>query len=973
LQAALGAAFLLERELRGGMSRVFVGRETALGRTVVLKVLPPDLAAGLSVERFRREIQVAASLQHPHIVPLLSTGQAGDFLYYTMPFVEGESLRERLARQGELPVATAVRILSEVARALAYAHRHGIVHRDIKPDNILLTEDEAQVADFGIAKAITASAEQSGLTSIGIALGTPLYMAPEQAAADPTTDARADLYALGVVAYEMLAGQPPFQGRTAAHLLAAHAAEAPVPLRDRRPAVSPALSGLVMRLLEKRPADRPQSADELLRELAGTQTPAEPIPTVRRASAAATHGEGTPRRGRWMVAGGVATLLLILAIASLSHRERPVKVDRAVVAVAPFRVTGADSSLGYLREGMVDLLAAKLGGTTGIRAADPRSILAAWRKTAGSDGDVPESRAVEVAERVGAGRLIQGDVVGTRQQVTINAAILQAPAGRVVARASVEGSPDSLPRLVDRLAGKLLALEAGEGEQRLANLTSTSLPALRAYLEGQALVRRGEFAQAADKFSLALQQDSSFALAGLGLTRASTWFGQQSDGPGSVLAWKHRDKLPPADRALLEVYLGSRWPAPARIRDHIGAAERFVQVAPDNAEAWQELADNLYHWGELVGIPDAHRRAAQGFARALALDSSFAPALDHGTTLALALGDTAGARQALDRVLRVDSASRWVAAERWGFAIAMGDSAGRREALRNDSLIAPMIMAAAMSLGWPLQDADVVLQRNRSRAVTAREQDWSQRFTHFNAVITGWPSRAGPLPAATPGTDRVALLFGEARFADGDSTTGAAAGAALAAAIGKPLELGPVAATARFAGGQWAIDRGRLDLAERAMADLRRVRVPHDSAWLREVPTAYALLLEAQVAAKRRSPDLPKLLGQLDSALVDVSFIPFALAGNLIASRLFEQQGDLPRALAAIRRRVFDLTSAPIYVTYHREEGRLAALNGDREGAIRAYRRYLALRSGAEPRLQPQVAQVRAELEGLLRESTDRP
>jgi hypothetical protein len=278
-----------------------------------------------------------------------------------------------------------------------------------------------------------------------------------------------------------------------------------------------------------------------------------------------------------------------------------------------------------------------------------------------------------------------------------------------------------------------------------------------------------------------------------------------------------------------------------------------------------------------------------------------------------------------------------------------------------------------MSMGWPLQDADIVLQRNRSRAVTAWEQDWSQRFTHFNAVITGWPSRAGPLPAATPGTDRLALLFGEARFADGDSVSGAAAGATLEAAIGTPLPPTPVAASARYAGGQSALDRGRLDLAQRAITDLRQVRVPPDSGWLREVPNAYALLLEAQVAAKRHSPELPKLVGQLDSSLVDASFIPFTIAGNLVASRLFEVQGDLPRALAAIRRRVFDLSSFPGYVTYHREEGRLAALNGDREGAIKSYRRYLALRSGAEPRLQPQVARVRAELAGLQRESTDRP
>ena len=953
------------------MSHVFVARETALGRTVVLKVLPPELAASLSSDRFRREIQVAARLQHPHIVPLLSAGQAGEFLYYTMPFIEGESLRERLAREGELPVRTAVNILAQVARALAYAHRHGIVHRDIKPDNILLTEDEAQVADFGIAKAISASVEYEGLTSVGVALGTPLYMAPEQAAADPTTDARADLYALGVVAYEMLAGQPPFQGRSAAHLLAAHAIEQPVPLRDRRPALSPALAGVVMRLLEKRPADRPQSADELLAmvESASVATPA--APTVPVTPLPRERADG-PRRGRWLVAGGVATLALVLVIASLSNRQRPFKVDRAVVAVAPFRVSGADSSLGYLREGMVDLLAAKLGGTAGMRAADPRSLLAAWRKTAGPAGDLPEGDAIRVAERVGAGRLIQGDIVGTRQQITINAAILEAPGAKVGARASVEGSPDSLPRLVDRLAAELLALQAGEGEQRLANLTSTSLPALRAYLEGQALIRRGVFPRAADKFKLALQQDSTFALAGLGLTRAGLWFGQPYEGPGSILAWKYRDKLAPADRALLGVFLGSRWPAPRQWRDGLAAAERFVQVAPDNAEAWYELGDNLYHWGPLLGIPDAHSRSAQAFGRSLALDSSFAPALEHRSSLALALGDTAGARKALALMLRLDSTSGWVVSQRWELAHRLGDSAGRREALRSDSMIGPFMMAIGVSSGLPLQDADAVMRMHRDRAVTAEDQAWAQRYSHFNSLVTGWPSRAVPLPASIPEPERLGMLFREGRFADGDTAAGNAAGAALAKAIGAPLAANAGAALARYAGGQWALDRGGLDAAQRAVADLRQVRVPPDSGWLREVPTAFALLLEVQLAARRQSPALPKLLGQLDSALVDASFIPFTMVGNLVASRLFEEQGDLTRALAAIRRRAWDLVPNPVYVTYHREEGRLAALNGDREGAIRAYRRYLALRSGAEPRLQPQVAQVRAELAALQRESTDK-
>ena len=211
LRAALADRYVLERELSGGaMSRVFVAEETSLGRKVVIKVLPPELAAGLSVDRFRREIQLAASLQHPHIVPLLAAGEAGDLLYYTMPLVEGESLQARLARERRAAGAEAIRVLRDVADALSYAHRHGVVHRDIKPDNILLSDGHALVTDFGVAKALDQATRQSSLTSTGLALGTPAYMAPEQAAADPHTDHRADIYALGVLGYEILTGQPPF-------------------------------------------------------------------------------------------------------------------------------------------------------------------------------------------------------------------------------------------------------------------------------------------------------------------------------------------------------------------------------------------------------------------------------------------------------------------------------------------------------------------------------------------------------------------------------------------------------------------------------------------------------------------------------------------------------------------------------------------------------------------------------------------
>lgn len=237
LQDALGGDYAIDREISGGgMSRVFVATETALGRKVVIKVLPGEMAGHVSAGRFKREIALAAHLQHPHIVPLLTAGEVGTLPYFTMPFIRGESLRARLAKEGELPVADAVRILREVASALEYAHEAGVVHRDIKPDNVLLSGGSAMVTDFGVAKALTASATEGEgqITSLGVAIGTPVYMAPEQASADPTVDHRADVYALGVLAYEVLTGAPPFAGRSAAALLAAHVTEAPEPASKRR-------------------------------------------------------------------------------------------------------------------------------------------------------------------------------------------------------------------------------------------------------------------------------------------------------------------------------------------------------------------------------------------------------------------------------------------------------------------------------------------------------------------------------------------------------------------------------------------------------------------------------------------------------------------------------------------------------------------------------------------------------------------
>jgi eukaryotic-like serine/threonine-protein kinase len=323
--AALATHYRLERELgQGGMATVYLAEDLKHRRKVAVKVLRPELAASLGPDRFFREIEVAAQLQHPHILPLFDSGASGqdaagsaEFLWYAMPFVDGETLRDRLARTGELPIHDAVRILTEVADALAHAHHHGVAHRDIKPENILLSGRHALVSDFGVAKAVSEATGRQQLTTAGVALGTPAYMAPEQAAADPHLDHRVDIYALGVLGYELLTGRTPFSGRTPQETLAAHVMQTPEPVSRLRPGVSPALEAIVMKCLAKRPADRFQSAEELVAALEPLATPSGGMtPTHTQPVSAVT--TATPARRNWgvllavgaVVLGGAALLLV---------------------------------------------------------------------------------------------------------------------------------------------------------------------------------------------------------------------------------------------------------------------------------------------------------------------------------------------------------------------------------------------------------------------------------------------------------------------------------------------------------------------------------------------------------------------------------------------------------------------------------------------------------------------------------------
>ena len=339
LERALAGRYAVERELgHGGMATVHLARDVKHGRTVAIKVLRPDLAQAVGSERFLREINIAAQLQSPHILPMLESGEADGLLYYVMPYVEGDSLRGRLVKQGSLPPSEAMRLLRDVVDALAHAHRHQVVHRYIKPDNVMIADRHALVMDFGVAKAMSDAKGTSGLTSIGVSLGTPAYMAPEQAAADPYIDHRADIYSVGILAYEMLAGKPPFEGSPQS-VLTAQIGTAPKPLAQLKPDVPPAIAQIVMKCLEKDPAKRYQTADELLQAIEALATPVPGTGPVAASRAI--------RARRWMIGGAVLVAANVAAFFFVQQLRRDRWVHQTALPELRRLITAAQNDSAF--------------------------------------------------------------------------------------------------------------------------------------------------------------------------------------------------------------------------------------------------------------------------------------------------------------------------------------------------------------------------------------------------------------------------------------------------------------------------------------------------------------------------------------------------------------------------------------------------------------------------------------------------
>ncbi|UCG88303.1 MAG: protein kinase, partial [Gemmatimonadota bacterium] len=600
LRRALADRYQIERELgSGGMATVYLAEDVKLHRKVAVKVLRPELAAALGPDRFVQEIDIAARLTHPHILGLHDCGEAEGFLYYVMPYVEGQSLREKLAKERELPIAEAVRILRDVVDALSEAHDHGVVHRDIKPDNVLLTKHHALVTDFGVAKAVSEATSAHDLTTEGVALGTPAYMSPEQAAADSHIDHRADIYAVGVVAYELLTGRPPFLGTTPQMILSAHMTDTPEPVTKYRESVPPALEQLVMKCLEKKAADRWQTAEELLPQLEALATPSGGITPT------GTMPVDRVAKRRWTMAGAAmaaaAVVILVIGAALLAPRWSGAAINRNRVLVVEFEdESGLEETkaLGGMAQAYIIQSLSEAGFA---EVVDPLTALAVSQNVAAAGMAEQRGDILALADEAAAGTIVSGSYYAAGDSVHIQTRISDARDGRLLETVGPNvGSIGGLPELVARLGQEVVAALAPLLDRDLRSWEPRVLPAAyeayEAYHEGLEAYLREELPEAGRHFERAAAADPTFSRATLWAAQSYVILGWLLTGSSyyaraeSLIAplVESREQLRRYERCRLDFVMAGG--PPPSLSAAYDAARCMTQAAPGSDDARREVA-----------------------------------------------------------------------------------------------------------------------------------------------------------------------------------------------------------------------------------------------------------------------------------------------------------------------------------------------------------------------------------------------
>jgi serine/threonine protein kinase/tetratricopeptide (TPR) repeat protein len=631
LEQGLAGRYRLREELgRGGMATVFLAQDLKHDRPVALKVLHPQLAATIGPERFQREIRVTARLQHPHILTVFDSGETAGHLWFTMPHVDGETLRDRIKREGQLPVAEAVRIAREGAQALEYAHTHGVIHRDIKPENLLLTQDgNTLVADFGIA---SVQGREQHLTEAGMAIGTPAYMSPEQSSAEGPLDVRSDIYSLGAVLYEMLTGRPPLPGRGAR---TSHTGKA-------GSAVPPTVQRAVARALEPVPADRWATAAEF------------------GAALGVTLRNPVALRRRFIVP---ALVVLAIAVLVIVRNRNDSVLDANLVAVAPFELLAPGLDPVW-REGLVDILSRNLDGAGPLRTVSPTVVIRRW------SGRGDPTSAAALGRATGAGLAVYGQLIGTGpDSVRLSATLLDVATQRKLGEVELSGASSRVDRLADSLTRVVLReLDRTRpiGTARIASIGSNSLPAVKAFLQGEQYLRRSEWDSAITSYEQAVAQDSNLALAYNRLSLAIGWIRSGADSLSRAYAIRAgqlnhglapRDSLLVVGDSIRSVLFGqdqdtSYWPDARRL---VGTMQEAAHRYPGDPSVWYNLGETYHHFGYGPGLERSGEETRQAFDRAIALDSAFAPSYIHPIEISLNLNQPDVAARYANRYLSLEA------------------------------------------------------------------------------------------------------------------------------------------------------------------------------------------------------------------------------------------------------------------------------------------------------------------------------
>jgi serine/threonine protein kinase/tetratricopeptide (TPR) repeat protein len=939
LEGEVVGRYAIEEHLGGGgMGIVYRARDTDLGRTVALKFLPPHLAGTEEAEeRFSREARAAAALEHSNVGTIHEIGRTSEGRrYIVMTYYEGETLKKTLEREGPLPIEKVLDYATQIAEGLARAHEAGIVHRDVKPANVMITEqDEVKLVDFGLARL----AESPRLTASGQQLGTVGYMSPEQVEGG-TVGPATDLWALGVVLYEMLTGERPFQGKRRAAVLHAVVNDTPTPAGEHRPEIPPELAQVVERCLQKSPAERYESAAlaEDLRALRAGDSPAVSGPSSAQSS------NGNLEQSRWIVAAAAA--LLAVGLAALgwsvwSGDEPPAPTNRSV-AVLPFEVSGSGAQ--EWRDGMVTALSVNLDGTAGLRAIPPRTVLA---QTEG-EAALEQGEALGVARRIGARYALLGSAVALGNELRLTATAYEAGSGRRLGRARVRGAPDSVMALADDLTRRVLGVLLKKSEAEipsidLASRTTASLPALKAYLDGERHYRSGRYAEALNDFETAVARDSTFALAYVRLAWARAW---RSKNQAASRAWKRAydlsDRLPRRERRITRA--NNLWWNRRHVRAAADTVRRLTEAYPDDPRIWALLGEVIFH----TTVPRGWPEAEAAFQRAVALDPDVAAYHHHLVEMAMSLHRDR--RLTIERLRAHPGGGEVKPFYRLAIDLVFGTAEERQAALRGlDTLDMSTIREHRFALQHPADAAvlDSVLRRLDRRAPGSGL---------FAMMRTAHYFERGRIDEALVQMKRDPPLAGV--LLSGMNSVGVPLPDSVLRTHLEPARIGENASPRLLqSAGLYLVNQNRAD----------------------ELPTVLNRLQDAAGTATRFDRDgIPE--SEIERMVDEVQGYRAFRAGDLErAQRLWAGQshwtpgalwrGDLYRQLGRLTTAEGWYWAAWPFPLADERLGRLYEEMGKPEKAVAAYERFIDAWEDADPGLQNRVERVRKRVRALSKQS----